>query len=175
MISPAEDRTLYHVVMVSFAGMDTAGKVVARLKADHGLDECEIEGEAVISRDAAGHIHHHERGAAMVGATFGGATAGIIGLVGGPVILLLMVVVGGVAGGLAGHFAGQVLPREDLDRVAESLAPGTSAYIAVVDAQHADALAAMFSSEGQLIVNAPVETELASALREAVTHSVTRV
>lgn len=176
MTRPAEVRPpAYDVVMLSFDGLETAGKVLHRLRAEHALQGCEIEGEALISRDAAGQVHYHERGAAGVGATFGAVTAGVIGLLGGPVLLPLMLVAGGVMGGLAGHFAGQVLPPEDLRRVGESLPPGSSAYLAVVDAAHADAVADLFAAEGARVVNIPVETEMASMIREAITHRVSRV
>ena len=165
----------YDVVMFSFTGTQTALKVLTKLKDEDALAGSEIEGEALISRDAAGQVHFHERGAAGVGATFGAVTAGILGLVAGPVGLLLMLVAGGVAGGVAGHFAGQLLPPEDLRKVGESLPPGSSAYLALVDAAHADGVAQAFEAEGARVLNIPVETELASVIREAITHRVTRV
>ena len=165
----------YDVVMFSFDGTQTAAKVLAKLKDEEALEGVEIEGEALISRDAAGQVHFHERGAAGVGATFGAVTAGMLGLVFGPVGLLLMLVAGGVAGGVAGHFAGQVLPPEDLRKVGEGLPPGSSAYLALVDAGHAGSISESFAAEGAKVVNIPVETELASVIREAITHRVTRV
>jgi uncharacterized membrane protein len=165
----------YDVVMLSFDGVNTAARVLQKVKEEQGLEGCEIEGEAVISRDAAGQVHFHERGSAGVGATFGAMTAGMLGFVGGPIFLLLMVVAGGIAGGVAGHFAGQLLPPEDLRKVGESLPPGSSAYLALVDAEHADGVASAFEAEGARVVNIPVETELSSVIREAITHKVTRV
>ncbi len=165
----------YHLVMSSFDGTDTAANVLRRLRAEHAFAGCEIEGEALVSRDVSGEVHYHERGAAGVGAAFGAATAGIVGLVGGPVILLLMLAVGGVAGGVAGHLAGQVLPREDLRAVGESLPPGSSAYLALVDAAHAGCVAGNFEAEGARILNVPIELELSCAIREAVTGSIRRV
>lgn len=170
-----EGAPAYDVVMFSFTGTQSAARVLAKLKEENVLEGCEIEGEALISRDAAGQVHWHERGGAGVGATFGAVTAGMLGFVGGPVFLLIMLVAGGVMGGLAGHFAGQLLPTEDLRKVGASLPPGSSAYLALVDAAHAEGLAEAFAAEGARIVNIPVETELASVIREAITHHVTRV
>lgn len=165
----------YDVVMVSFDGVNAATEAVARVRAAGGLAGSEIEGEALISRDAAGQMHLHERGSAGVGAAFGAVTAGLLGLVAGPLGLLLMVVAGGVAGGIAGHFAGQVIPPEDLRQVGEQLTPGTSAYLAIVDAAHAEAVGTAFEAEGGRVLNIPVETEFASVVREAITHRVSRV
>ena len=165
----------YDVVMVSYDGVNAAAEAVARVKAAGGLEGCEIEGEALISRDAAGQVHLHERGSAGLGATFGAVTAGLIGVVTGPLGLLVMVAAGGIAGGIAGHFAGQVIPPEDLRRVGEELPPGSSAYLTIVDAAHADGVAAAFEHEGGRVLNIPVETGFASVVREAITHRVTRV
>ena len=175
MAQPAEGQNAaYDVVMLSFSGVDTAGKVLTRLRNDGALEGCEIEGEAVVSRDAGGKVHFHERGSAGVGATLGAVTAGVLGLVAGPVGLLAMLVAGGLVGGVAGHFAGQVFPADDLQQVGESLPPGSSAYLALVDAAHADGVAEAFAAEGASVLNIPVETELASVIREAITHRVVR-
>jgi uncharacterized membrane protein len=175
MAHPTARPPAYDVVMVSFDGVDTADRVMHQVKAEEKLQGCEIEGEAIVSRDGDGNVHFHERGAAGIGATFGAATAGMLGLVGGPVFLLGMLVLGGIAGGVAGHFAGQVLPPEDLRKVGETLRPGSSAYIVVVDAQHADGVAAAFAEHSPNVLNIPVETELSSVIREAITHRVIRV
>jgi len=172
---PSERPTQYHVVMIGFDGADTAGRVADRLKGEHAFSDCEIEGAAVISRDASGAIHAHERGAAGVGAAFGTAAATIIGVVTGPVFLPILLAVGALGGGLAGHFAGQALPSDDLRRVAESLTPDTSAYVAVVDTAHAQCLIDAFGGEGRVLVDSPIETEISNALREGVLHNVYRV
>lgn len=160
----------YHMVMFSFDGTETAAGVVKRLKAEDALAECEIEGEALISHEASGEVHFHEKGAAGIGAAFGAATAGVLGLVGGPVILLLMVAAGGIAGGVAGHFAGQFVPPEDLREVGESLPPDSSAYLAVVDASHADGLSRVFAAEGARVLNVPIRSELSCVLHETLTR-----
>lgn len=175
MNTPFEARpAAYHLVMCSFGGTETASEVVNRLKAEGALAGCEIEGEALVSRDTSNKIHYHEKGSAGVGAAVGATTAGFLGLVGGPVILPLMLIVGALVGGVAGHFAGQVLPLEDLRRVGDSLPPGSSAYLSLVDTAHADGVADTFAAEGAQVLNLPVETELSCAIREAVTHGIGR-
>jgi uncharacterized membrane protein len=165
----------YHVVMLSFEGEGTAGKVLHQVKREGGLEGCEIEADALISRDAAGHIHVRERGAAGIGAVIGGVTAGFLGFLPGPMLLPLLVVVGAITGGVAGHFAGQVLPREDLREVGASLPPGTSAWVTVVDSLHAEQLAGTFAAEGARVLNVPVESEISYVIREAITGHVRRV
>jgi uncharacterized membrane protein len=176
MSSTAETpAATYHVVMLSFEGEDHAGTIVRRVKAEGGLEGCNITADAVVSRDSAGRIHVHERGAAGIGAAFGAVTAGLLGFLPGPMLLPILVVVGAVAGGVAGHFAGQVLPKEDLREVGESLPPESSAYVAVVDSAHAEQLADAFATHAARVLNVPVETEMSSVIREAITGHIHRV
>jgi uncharacterized membrane protein len=146
-----------------------------RLKAADALAGCEIEGEALVWRDTDGKVHFHEKGSAGVGAAAGATAAGLVGLVGGPVLLPIMLVAGALVGGVAGHFMGHALPDEDLREVGESLPPGTSAYIAVVDTAHASGVARAFAAEGGRVLDMPVESELSGAIRETVTHHIRRL
>jgi uncharacterized membrane protein len=173
MAEPAAVRsTPYHIVMLSFDGEHAAERVLHDVKEEKALAGCEIQAEAIVWRDEKGGIHVKEKGAAGVGAAFGATTLGVIGLMTGPVFLLLMVAVGAAAGGIAGHFAGQALPADDLREVGDSLPPGTSAILFVVDEAHADALIAPFAERGARVVNSPVETELSSMIREGITHHI---
>jgi uncharacterized membrane protein len=173
--SQTEVQCAYHLVMLAFNGVATAQDLVTAVKIDCALDQCEVEAEAVITRDGEGHIVVHERGSAGVGATLGMVTAVIIGFVTGPILLPVMMAVGGVAGGVAGHFAGKTLPTTDLRDVGEMLPPDSSAYLAIVDSEHADSLIAAFAEKTPTILDVAVETEICSAIREAVTHRVMRV
>ena len=158
----------YDVMLFSFDGTDTARRVLRRLKADHKLDGCEIEGEAFVAHEESGKVKFQEKGSAGIGATFGAVTAGVVGLVGGPYVLLAMVAAGGIAGGLAGHYAGQILPAEDLKEVGEQLPHGSSAYVALIDAEHAPEVAEIFIEEGASVMDVPVEADLSSAVRRAI-------
>jgi uncharacterized membrane protein len=176
MTNPAEERSqLYHVIMLSFEGTGRAAEMLDRLNIECAFEECEIEGASVVSRDHDGRIHVHEKGGAGWGAAFGTAAAGVLGFVTGPVFLPIMLIVGALAGGVAGHFAGQIVPASDLRRAAESLRPGTSAFIAVVDTRHARNVIEAFGDEGDVLIDEPLETELSNAIREAVLHEVRRV
>lgn len=175
MTNPVTERTpLYHVIMLAFEGTGRAAEMLENLKIECAFDGCEIEGASLVWRDPDGQIHVHERGGAGFGAAFGTAAAGVLGFVTGPVFLPIMLIVGALAGGVAGHFAGQIVPAGDLRRAGESLRPGTSAFIAVVDTQHARSVIEAFGDEGELLIDEPLETELSNAIREAVLHEVRR-
>ena len=168
MDTTSHSDPVYDVMFICFDGVDTARKVLRRLKADHRLDGCEIEGEAFVRHEDSGKVTYQERGSAGVGATFGAATAGVIGLVGGPVVLLAMVAAGGIAGGIAGHYAGQILPGDDLKELGAALPEGSSAYVALIDAAHAHEAARVFLEEGATVVDQPVEADLSSAVHRAI-------
>lgn len=176
MIGPSSlQDTPFHITMFSFDGAGTASRVLREVKAEPDFATCEIEADAVVAHRADGSIEFHEKGSAVVGATLGVVTAGIVGVVTGPVLLLGLVAIGGIAGGLAGHFAGQVLPPEDLKEVGRSLPPDSSAVLAVVDTAHAQCLVDLFEAHGARILNVAVETGLSSMVREGITHGVRRV
>jgi uncharacterized membrane protein len=168
------DPIRYHVMMLSFRGMDDARRARDEVRLEGIMNAIEIEGEALVERDADGKIHVHESGAAGIGAVAGATTMGIVGVLTGPVVVMLLIALGGVIGGVAGHFAGKMLPPEDLRRVAAGLPPGSSAYLAVVDARHAPALAEAYAQRGAEVIEIPVETEVANAIREGIVHEVTR-
>lgn len=165
----------YHLVMCSFDGTDAAAHALDRLKSAHALSECEIEGEAIVSRSPAGKIQWKEKGSAGIGAAVGATALGIVGLMGGPVILPILLVVGAVAGGVAGHFAGLVLPADDLREVAESLPPGSSAYLGLVDTAHAAAVGEAFAAEGARVLDLPIHTDLSNAIHETAAARAERI
>lgn len=156
----------YHLVMCSFDGTDAAARALDRLRSAGTLTDCEIEGEALVSRSASGKIHWKEKGSTGIGAAVGATAMGIVGLVGGPVILPIMVVVGAVAGGVAGHFAGLVLSPDDLREVAGSCPLDSSAYLGLVDTAHAAAVGEAFAAEGARVLDLPIRTDLSNAIHE---------
>jgi uncharacterized membrane protein len=167
--------TAYHVVLLTFAGAETAARVVEQVKIDCAeMHDCEVEAEAVITRIAAGKVSVSEQGGAGIGATLGVVAATLVGFVAGPIILPMMMVVGGVAGGIAGHYVGQSLPADDLREIGERLPLDSSAYLAIVDSEHAPALVKAFEERHPQVLDVAVETEMASAIREAITHRVAR-
>lgn len=157
----------YDVMLFRFEGIDTARRVLRRIKDDHQLDGCEIEGEAFVEHDERGKVHYHEKGSAVFGAAVGGVTATLVGVVGGPVVLLALAVGAGLLGGVAGHYAGQIIPGQDLKELGETLPPGSSAYVAVIDKAHAHEVAAMLLEEGATVTDLPVDADISSAVRRS--------
>ncbi len=151
------------VVLFRFRGVRGAHDAVARLK-DEGWKHEGVEADALVSHEANGKVHLHDPGAAIAGGAVGVTAATVLGLVGGPVILLAMVVAGGVFGGIAGHFAGRIIPADDLRRVGEALPPDSSAYLVLVEDKDVPEVTARFDGLTEGVLTLPVETELSGVL-----------
>ncbi len=173
-MSDSASPPLYHIAMFSFSGTETAADVLRAVSHDPKFGTCEIEAKAVVVHHPVGRVELHEKGGAAIGATFGLVGAGIVGVVTGPVLVLAFLALGAIAGGIAGHFVARVLPKEDLEEIGESLPPDSSAVLAIVDAEHAECLVDLFRERGARVLDVPVETDLEDAIREGITHHVTR-
>src|SRR5262245_22413471 len=98
----------------------------------------EVRGAVVVSRDADGKISVHEHGTSVVagGATLGGAAGLVVGLFAPPLLL------SGLVGARLGAVAGELRKRHEEKQLGadleESLPPGSSAVVVLVDDVHLD-------------------------------------
>ena len=147
------------IVLFRFPGVRGAHEPVREAKAE-GWHHDEVEADALVSHEANGKVHVHDPGAAVAGTTFGIATATILGLVGGPWVLLAMVAAGGILGGLVGDFAGRIIPADDLARVAEAIPRDSSAYAVLVEEHDVDKVKEVFAERATGVFTFPVRTEV---------------
>lgn len=147
------------IVLFRFGGVHGARDAVRDAKAE-GWHHDEVEADALVSHEANGKVHVHDPGAAVAGGTFGVATATILGLVGGPWVLLAMVAAGGILGGLVGHFAGRIIPADDLARVGEAIPRDSSAYVVLVEEHDEAKVREVFAGRAAGVLTFPVKTEM---------------
>jgi uncharacterized membrane protein len=89
-----------------------------------------LDSYAVISKDAKGKVHV-QRSNQKKGTIAGAVVGGLIGSLGGPA----GAAVGATAGGAVGHATGEAvgIPREDIRAIKDTLSPGSSALVTVLE------------------------------------------
>jgi uncharacterized membrane protein len=170
----AHHLATYEVLMFSFEGTDTARDTLRDVKEEGGLEEAHVLAEALVSHAHSGKIHVHEPGAAGIGGAVGAVGGGFVAMFAGPVALPFLLVAGALLGGVAGHMAGRLLPMADLKEVAHALPLGSSAYLALVDHDHARRLEEVFAPHGPRVVSAVVDSEMAGVLGHSLAERISR-
>jgi uncharacterized membrane protein len=139
-MSTPSNVTVYSILAFVFADASTAKQVSAELKDSSKSGGYTIIANAVVEVDSKGKAHIHEAGHGRWGAGLGAVTGGALGLIGGPAGLLAWTVAGGVIGGFAGKIEGRAIPKKDLEKLASTMVPGTSAILAMVEDTQSEAL-----------------------------------
>jgi uncharacterized membrane protein len=165
--------SVYSILLFAFEGVRTAGNLVDEVVASQRRAGLKLITQAVVEREPDGNVKIHEPGRGGVGATAGAVAGGLLALLGGPVGVLTMIVAGGAIGGVAGHFAGRVLPADDLRRIGQSLPLNSSGFIIITEDTEAEkAIDAMkqFTSANVVVITAG--SELSGVIGQAVAAEV---
>lgn len=124
----------YEIFMATFPTEDGAEQAVDTLEEMAKRDTIEIIDAAVLTRTEDGEVKVEQKSLPSVksGAKWGAIVGGVLGVVFPPSIIGTALVGAGVAAGTA-KLAKMAMENDELKEAAESLEPGTSAFIAVVD------------------------------------------
>jgi uncharacterized membrane protein/uncharacterized protein YrrD len=117
-------------------------------------DELKVHNAAILVKDGEGNVSITETEdiSSGHGALFGALTGGLAGLLGGPVGVVVGAAAGAVTGGLAARWIDMGISDEYLSGLGESLKPGSSALVILVDQASAEgAAAALDAFEGKVI------------------------
>ena len=166
-MSNHKGSSIYNILVFAFADTQTAGEVVKELKASQKLGGYKVVAEAVVIREADGSIKVHEPGAGGKGATIGALVGGGLGLLGGPAGVLWLAAVGGAIGGVAGHFAGREIPKDDLKKIGAQLQPNSSAFLALVEDTDAEAIVNSMADYKANVVTVTLGRELSGTIAQA--------
>jgi uncharacterized membrane protein len=125
----AQSTVPQSLVFASYDSENGARDALKAMKQTQREGVIHIDSFAVVSKDMKGHVH--VQSTQKRGATAGAVVGALVGVLGGPV----GAAVGATAGGALGYLTGEAvgIPREDINAIKSSLAPGTSAIVAVVD------------------------------------------
>ena len=130
----ADNQGQYTLVVAAFADPDAAGQALDALQEFERAGTVDVLAATVASRDADGKVDIREVGVHTtgVGATAGVVVGGLIGLI-FPPALLGSAIVGGAAGGVIGKLKHRHDRSELKQQIEETLPPGTSGVVAVVE------------------------------------------
>ena len=130
----ADSQGQYTLVVAAYADPDAAGQALDALQEFERAGTVDVLAATVASRDADGKVDIREVGVHTtgVGATAGVVVGGLIGLI-FPPALLGSAIVGGAAGGVIGKLKHRHDRSELKDQIEETLPPGTSGVVAVVE------------------------------------------
>lgn len=160
-----------HLVVVTFADVDEAGKVLKALRSVQHEGFLKLDDTAVVVKDEEGKVHvknEIDRGV-KVGAV-GGGLLGL--LVGGFFFPLAGLLIGALAGALVGKSADLGVDPKFVEDVTEDIQPGTSALFFVLrDADPDVAMAALRPYKGTVRHTSfppEVEDELRRVLKKRI-------
>ncbi len=153
------------VIVAAFQNVDGAGNALARLKQAQKEKYIEIEDAAVLTKDFSGKVKIKETQdmGAGKGAVIGAITGGVISLLAGP--LGWMALGGGLLGGLAAKLADGGFSDAQLQELASSMTPGSSALVAVVEHRWVADIERELAAQNAKIVREELRAELAQSLR----------
>ena len=157
------------LVVDAFDDEDKADEVLKTLKRLDKEGIFDVINAAVLVRDEKGRTKLKETQDvdAKRGALFGAVAGGLVGLLGGPVGVIVGAVAGAATGGVAAHKIDMGFSDEHLKEIQESLQPGTSALIALVEHEWVDRLMVELAKfEGRLFRQA-LKQDIAAQLEAA--------
>jgi uncharacterized membrane protein len=100
------------------------------------------------------------------GALFGAIAGGLIGLLGGPVGVIIGAAAGAATGGIAAGKIDMGFPDDTLKELDDSLTPGSSAILALIQHQWVDAVVSELEKSGAKLFRQALKDELATQLVE---------
>ena len=139
----------YDVILAVFDDQATASKAYQDLHKAEKDKKIDLENVVLIHKEAAGKIDVKEAaekisGEARIGALVGGA----LGILAGPVGVITLGAAGAVVGGLSAKLDDVGFDDERLEMLGETLEPGKSAILAVLESQYSDKLVQELKNRG---------------------------
>jgi len=154
-----------HLIVAGFADEQGAEDTLRELGKDAKAGAAGIRAAVAMRKDADGNLNFRDVGMTPgKGAVAGVVLGAVVGVLSGGVGLAL-----GAAGALVGGLVGKrsqdsKLPTDRINQVAASLAPGSSAIVAVVEPQSVARVEVDLEDMGADLLTAPIPAEVARQL-----------
>ena len=159
----------HEMMVVAFENETEADQVLDSLKGLEAMDIVDLKSAAVIVRDSSGNVKIKETSDfdTKQGALGGAAAGAVLGLLGGG--LLRGALLGAAGGAAAGKFIDLGLDDDFLKSIGDTLAPNSSAIVALVDFEQVDqAIQELDKFAGGRILRHTLSPEVFAKLSEAV-------
>lgn len=155
------------LIVAAFNDEGAANEALKALKQAKKEKLIDIKDAAVLYRDDKNKLHIKEQGdlTGGQGALFGGALGLTLGLLAGPGALLAGAA-GAAIGGLAAKLRDSGFDNDRLKAVGDSLKPGTSAIVALVEHKWVKELEKQMADAGADVFTAAISEEIAQQLSE---------
>jgi uncharacterized membrane protein len=162
MIGPIE------LIVAAFSDESKAAAVLKDLKTLEKDGVILLVNAAVMVKDEKGKVSIKETEdiSGGKGALFGAIAGGLIGLLGGPVGVIIGAAAGAATGGVAASKIDMGFPNDTLKELDDSLTPGSSAILALIQHQWVDTVVSELEKAGAKLFRQSIKEELASQLVE---------
>lgn len=153
------------VIVAAFNEEKAADEALRELKMAKWAGLIGIQNAAVLRRDQKNKLHVKELKdwGGGKGAAFGGALGAVIGVLAGPGALAIGAA-GALIGGLAAKLRDSGFSNERLQTVGQSLKPGTSAIVAIIEHKWVAELEKEMAEAGADVLTASISADVAQQL-----------
>ena len=153
------------LIVAAFQDQDGAKQALQELKQAKKDHLIKIENAAVIEKDQKGKVHFKETKdmGGGKGAVIGGVVGGAIGLLFPPAVIATAGV-GALVGGLAAKLSDGGFKDDRLKKIGESLTPGSSAIVAVIDHVWVAQLEQELAEAGADVLTETISADIAAQL-----------
>ena len=165
------------IIVAAFQEEEAADAALKTLKEAKREKLISIDNAAVIRKDEEGKLHIKETSdlTGGKGAGVGVLVGGAIGLLGGPLGVAVGSALGAAVGGVTAKLYDGGFKDERLREIGNSLTPGTSAIVAVIEHRWVAELERDLAEEGADVVTAALAADIAEQLQKGGEVSFTAV
>ena len=143
------NESQYEIVLAVFEDEQTAAKAYKDLHQAEKNKKVDLENVVLIHKEADGKIEVKEAAEKIAGeAGIGALVGGALGLLAGPVGVITLGAIGAALGGLSAKLDDVGFDDTRLEKLGESLEPGKSAILAVLESKYTEKLEQEFKNRG---------------------------
>lgn len=160
-------RDSMHLLVAVFDDDEATGQALDEIKQAQKSHILAVEAMATIRSDAQGELQIEEAAdpGAKRGALAGGVIGAIIGLLGGPAGAIVAGAAGALVGGVTAEIIDSGIPDQNLELIGQSLLPGDSAVVVIVDEESLATAKRLLEAAGATVLSGSLTSIIAEQLK----------